>query len=38
MPELNVRRNTILLAATLAVNTCLFQLAAAVNSLTFVIV
>ena len=36
MPELNVRRNTILLAATLAVNTCLFQLAAAVNSLTFV--
>jgi MFS family permease len=36
MPELNVRRNTILLAATLAVNTCLFQLAAAVNSITFV--
>ena len=36
MPELNIRRNTILLAATLAVNTCLFQLAAAVNSLTFV--
>jgi MFS family permease len=36
MPELNIRRNTILLAATLAVNTCLFQLAAAVNSITFV--
>jgi MFS family permease len=37
MPDgLNVRRNTILLAATVAVNTCLFQLAAAVNSLTFV--
>jgi MFS family permease len=35
---LNVRRNTILLAATLAVNSCLFQLAAAVNSLTFVLV
>jgi MFS family permease len=33
---LNVRRNTILLAAALAVNSCLFQLAAAVNSLTFV--
>ena len=38
MPELNVRRNTILLAATLAVNSCLFQLAAAVNTLTFVLV
>ena len=36
MPELNVRRNTFLLASALAVNTCLFQLAAAVNSLTFV--
>jgi MFS family permease len=34
--HLNVRRNTILLAAALAVNSCLFQLAAAVNSLTFV--
>ena len=33
---LNVKRNTILLAAALAVNSCLFQLAAAVNSLTFV--
>ena len=31
-----VRRNTILLAAALAVNSCLFQLAAALNSLTFV--
>ncbi|MDQ2983870.1 MAG: MFS transporter [Actinomycetota bacterium] len=38
MPELNIRRNTILLAATLAVNSCLFQLAAAVNSLTFVLI
>jgi MFS family permease len=36
MPELNVRRNTILLAATLALNSCLFQLAAALNALTFV--
>ena len=36
MPELNVRRNTILLAATLAINSCLFQLAAALNALTFV--
>ncbi|HEV8687172.1 MAG TPA: MFS transporter [Gaiellaceae bacterium] len=36
--DLPVRRNTILLAATLAVNSCLFQLAAAVNSLTFVLV
>jgi MFS family permease len=34
--NLPIRRNTILLAATVAVNTCLFQLAAAVNSLTFV--
>jgi MFS family permease len=33
---LNVRRNTFLLAAALAVNSCLFQLAAAVNSITFV--
>lgn len=38
MPELNIRRNTILLAAALAVNSCLFQLAAAVNSLTFVLI
>jgi MFS family permease len=37
VPEgLNVRRNTILLAATVAVNSCLFQLAAALNALTFV--
>jgi MFS family permease len=34
--DLPIRRNTILLAAALAVNSCLFQLAAAVNSLTFV--
>jgi MFS family permease len=34
--DLPIRRNTILLAATLAVNSCLFQLAAAVNTLTFV--
>jgi len=33
---LNVKRNTILLAAALAVNSCLFQLAAAVSALTFV--
>jgi MFS family permease len=33
---LNVRRNTILLAAALAVNSCLLQLAAAVSALTFV--
>jgi MFS family permease len=38
VPELNVRRNTFLLAATLAINSCLFQLAAAVNSLTFVLI
>ena len=38
MPELNVRRNTILLSAAVAVNSCLFQLAAAVNSLTFVLI
>ena len=33
---LNIRRNTILLAAILGVNSCLFQLAAALNALTFV--
>jgi MFS family permease len=38
VPELNVRRNTILLSAAVAVNSCLFQLAAAVNSLTFVLI
>jgi MFS family permease len=38
MRELNVKRNTILLAAALAINSCLFQLAAAVNSLTFVLI
>ncbi len=36
MPELNIRRNTILLATALALNSCLFQLAAAVGSITFV--
>lgn len=36
--SLNVRRNTVLLAATLAINSCLLQLAAAVNALTFVLV
>ena len=36
MPELNIRRNTVLLAAVMAVSSCLFQLAAALNSLTFV--
>jgi MFS family permease len=35
-PGLNVRRNTILLAAIMGVNSCLFQLAAALNALTFV--
>jgi MFS family permease len=38
VPELNIRRNTVLLAAALAINSCLFQLAAAVNSLTFVLI
>jgi MFS family permease len=38
MPELNVRRNTILLAVSLAINSCVFQLAAAVSSLTFVLI
>ena len=33
---LNVKRNTILLAAALAVNSCLLQLTAAVSALTFV--
>jgi MFS family permease len=36
VPELNVRRNTILLATTMAISSCIFQLAAALNSLTFV--
>ena len=36
--DLPIRRNTLLLAAALAVNSCLFQLAAAVSSLTFVLV
>ena len=38
VPDLNIRRNTLLLATTLAINSCLFQLAAAVNSLTFVLI
>ena len=40
MPDLNrvVRRNTLLLAATLAVNSAVVQLVAAVSSLTFVLV
>ena len=33
---LNIKRNTILLAAALAVNSCLLQLAAAVSAITFV--
>jgi MFS family permease len=36
VPQLNIRRNTILLATALALNSCLFQLAAAVGSITFV--
>ena len=38
MTELPIRRNTLLLAASLAVNSTVFQLAAAVSSLTFVFV
>src|ERR687886_3109837 len=37
-PNLPVRRNTLLLAATLAVNSAVLQLVAAVSSLTFVLV
>jgi MFS family permease len=37
-PALPVRRNTVLLAATLAVNSAVLQLVAAVSSLTFVLV
>jgi MFS family permease len=37
-PALNVRRNTVLLAATMAVNSAVLQLVAAVSSLTFVLV
>ena len=37
-PALNVRRNTLLLAATMAVNSAVLQLVAAVSSLTFVLV
>ena len=40
MPDLDrvIRRNTVLLAATLAVNSAVVQLVAAVSSLTFVLV
>ena len=37
-PQLNIRRNTLLLAATMAVNSAVLQLVAAVSSLTFVLV
>ena len=37
-PELNVGRNTLLLAATMAVYSAVLQLVAAVSSLTFVLV
>ena len=37
-PALPIRRNTILLAATMAVNSAVLQLVAAVSSLTFVLV
>ena len=37
-PALPVRRNTVLLAATMAVNSAVLQLVAAVSSLTFVLV
>ena len=37
-PNLPVRRNTLLLAATMAVNSAVLQLVAAVSSLTFVLV
>src|SRR5438876_446723 len=37
-PNLPIRRNTVLLAATMAVNSAVLQLVAAVSSLTFVLV
>ena len=37
-PALPIRRNTVLLAATMAVNSAVLQLVAAVSSLTFVLV
>src|SRR5437667_11181647 len=37
-PNLPIRRNTIILAATMAVNSAVLQLTAAVSSLTFVLV
>jgi MFS family permease len=38
VPDLPIRRNTLILAATLAVNSAVLQLVAAVSSLTFVLV
>ena len=38
MNDAVVRRNTVLLAATMAVNSAVLQLVAAVSSLTFVLV
>src|SRR5207253_10260471 len=37
-PNLPIRRNTLILSATMAVNSAVLQLAAAVSSLTFVLV
>src|SRR5919204_2889827 len=37
-PKLPIRRNTLILAATMAVNSAVLQLVAAVSSLTFVLV
>src|ERR671936_1497631 len=37
-PDLPIRRNTVILAATMAVNSAVLQLVAAVSSLTFVLV
>src|SRR5919204_4227174 len=37
-PRLPIRRNTVILAATMAVNSAVLQLVAAVSSLTFVLV
>src|SRR3954454_17614360 len=38
VPDLHVRRNTLLLASTMAVYSAVLQLVAAVSSLTFVLV
>ena len=37
-PDLPIRRNTVILSATMAVNSAVLQLTAAVSSLTFVLV